>query len=868
MKKIIYSLLLFFLASGFFCTSYAQYGWDAQFPGTTENFYSDYFTDVFSDWAVGSKGTILQTIDGESNRVIKNSTSECLPLPFIANQGQIDNNVKFYADIFGGTVFITKNGEIVYSFRNIEKEEYFINPHSSNTIKPGGIALKEEMIGARLNTISGEMQTQTKVNYYKGSDQSKWKGKIPTYERIDFGEIYDGINLKIKAYSNNVEKLFIVEAGADPDLIQVNLSGINALGLTDKGELEVKTELGTLKFTKPLAYQEADGEKYFADAAYWIKNNTYGFTISNYDKSKELIIDPLIASTFLGGFNMDGLYYSYVNVDDNGFVYATGVTGSPNFPVTSGVYDEDFNGVDDVFISKFSSDMTTLLASTYFGGILEEYANSLIFDKNGNIFIAGSTGSKDLPVTGQAYDTTFSDNPNGLGYNRDVFIAKFDSDLENLLSSTYLGGYDQDGGWHTMLNTDTSGNIYVGGSTYSSDFPTTPGAFCNTINDFSNDVFVTIFDNLLNNILASTLIGSGGWDVCRAIELDSLGNIYICGGAGGNDFPTTPGAFQEDFVWYGDAFVSIFNNNLTSLTASTYIGGSHNDDINDLVIDKYGDIYVAGKTRSADFPVTPGAYDESFNGSSDIFISKFNKALTKLDVSTYLGGYDYEAFWGETGITIDEEENVYIASGTCSDNFPVTPQAYDISFNGDQDVIVSKFDKDLGHLIASTFLGGPSDDYAVHVVLHGNNILINGHTWSYKFPTTPGAYDTIYNSSGDVFISIFDSDLSAVVTDITENNDRILPNAVFLYPNFPNPFHLETNIIFDLSESCLVELAIYDLSGKMVKSLVKGFKEAGHYSLTWDGTDSQGKLVVPGIYIYKIKAGNFIDSKRCIVLRN
>lgn len=792
---------------------------------------------------------------------------ECLPLPFIANQGQIDNNVKFYADIFGGTVFITKNGEIVYSFINIEKEEYYINPHTANTKKTGGIALKEKMVGARLNTISGEMQTQTKVNYYKGSDQSKWRGKIPTYERIDFGEIYDGIYLKIKAYSNNIEKLFIVEAGADPDLIKVNLSGINALGLTDKGELEIKTELGTLKFTKPVAYQEADGEKKFTDAAYWIKNNTYGFTISNYDKSKELIIDPLIASTFLGGYNMDGCFYSYVNIDDSGFVYATGVTGSPNFPVTPGAYDEDFNGDDDVFISKFSSDLTTLLASTFFGGTKEEYANSLIIDKNGNIFIAGSTGSKDLPVTGQAFDTTFNGNPAGLGWNRDVFIAKFDNDLENLLSSTYLGGSDQDGAWHTMLNTDTSGNIYVGGGTYSSNFPTTPGAFCNTINSV-NDVFVTIFDNQLHKIVASTLIGSNGFDVCRAIELDSLGNIYICGGAGGAGFPTTPGAYQENFVWYGDAFVSIFKNDLTSLIASTYIGGHHNEDANDLIIDKYGDIYVAGKTQSSDFPVTPGAYDESFNGCSDIFISKFTGDLTKLDASTFLGGYYYDNFWEETGITIDEEENVYIASGTHSDNFPVTPQAYDISFNGDQDAIVSKFDKDLEQLIASTFLGGPYEDHAVHVILHGNNILINGETWSYKFPTTTGAYDTIYNSSGDVFISIFDSDLSAVVTDIAENNDRILPNAVFLYPNFPNPFHLETNIIFDLSESCLVELAIYNLSGKMVKSLVKGFKEAGHYSLTWDGTDNQGKLIVPGIYIYKIRAGNFIDSKRCIVLRN
>ncbi|MCD4745779.1 MAG: hypothetical protein K8R58_05725 [Bacteroidales bacterium] len=139
MKKFIYSLLIFFLAFGFICISYAQYGWGTQNIGSIENLYSDYF------------------IDGESNRITQNRTSECLPIPFIANRGQIDNNVKFYTDFFGGTVFITKNGEIVYSFINIEKEKNYINPHTANTKKTEGIALKEKMLGARLNTISGEM---------------------------------------------------------------------------------------------------------------------------------------------------------------------------------------------------------------------------------------------------------------------------------------------------------------------------------------------------------------------------------------------------------------------------------------------------------------------------------------------------------------------------------------------------------------------------------------------------------------------------------------------------------------------------------------------------------------------------------------
>nr|NQU90710.1 SBBP repeat-containing protein [Bacteroidota bacterium] len=755
-----------------------------------------------------------------------------------------------------------------YTFINTDNKRALANPGNPSNKATAGIALKEKILGSRSNTVSGEMPTQAKVNYFKGADPLKWQREIPTFDRINLGEIYEGIDLKIKAFGKNVEKLFFVQPGADPGLIQLSLSGANALEITDSGELAVETGPGTIVFTRPVAYQEIEGEKTFVDVAYWINNNTYGFSVGDYDPSNELVIDPLIASTFLGGHAMDGFLYAYATVDDEGYVYITGVTKAANFPVTPGAYDPGYNFGDDVFITKFTSDLTKIESSTYFGGIEDDCATSLIFDNNGNVFIAGYTGSRDLPITGQPYDSTYNGDPNGLGYDWDVFVAKFDHDMQNLLVSTYLGGYDQDGGYHTMLNMDpATGNIIVGGATYSSDFPTTPGAFCNTIN-FVNDIFVSIFDDQLHHLLASTLIGSNGWDECLSVQLDSDGNICFCGEAGGSGFPTTPGAYQENFVWYGDAFVAKFNISLDTLVASTYIGGGDTEGALDLALSQNGDVIIAGFTESADYPVTPGAYDESFNGDHDIFISKFSGDLTKLNASTYLGGNDIESFWGTLGMVMDEEENIFVSSGTFSEDFPVTPNAYNTFPMGDEDVFVSKFDPDLVQLTASTLIGGKDDEFGIDIMMLNNNVLVVGQTWSEKFPVTTTAFDTSYNYTGDLFLSIFDGELSSPITGVSENTNRNIPDGLTLHPNYPNPFLYHTNITFILSESCLVELAIYDVTGNRVKSLINNKVISGRHTVSWDRTNNQGESVAPGIYVYKIKAGNFIDSKHCVVLRN
>src|SRR3990167_3578682 len=494
-----------------------------------------------------------------------------LHVPFIANDGQADEKVKFYANTFAGSVFVTKDGEIVYALPGRDKgqdagnvgangrspmqgrdmmdygprvtengirttsefldlflishlssavhgelvepsnqvgwikalsfapnpstaeSQYLVDSHSLNrstersrrsppyntgipqsatqNLSPTsigdpqsdandvalkedasprplrerdrvrGLSLKETFIGAKISEVKGEGSSATKVSYFKGNDPSKWKNNISTYELVNLGEVYEGIGLRLKAYGNNVEKLFTVKPGANPEQIKIRLSGIRSpenppplspslrgtvgcpplagaggglgargLSVNKHGELEIETELGPVKFSKPVAYQEIDGKRVYVDVEYDIQKveagmlnqetrspearskrtevrgkihatrktghgsrktatetfpqsaiqnlsstsigdpkSEYGFTVAAYDTTKDLIIDPLLASTYLGGTS-DDFGYS-ITLDTSGNVYVTGYTGSTDFPTTSGAYDTSYSG-GDVFVSK------------------------------------------------------------------------------------------------------------------------------------------------------------------------------------------------------------------------------------------------------------------------------------------------------------------------------------------------------------------------------------------------------------------------------------------------------------------------------------------------------------------------------------
>jgi len=695
----------------------------------------------------------ITSVDSDiaNDPILDSSKLSTVSLPFIKNQGQLDDTVKLYVNTFAGTVFVTSDG-LTYSIIDQNEDESF-----------NGISIRETLLNSNPLNIIGIDQSESIVNYFIGK-QENWQSNIPTYNGVSLGEVWPSIDVTLKAYGNNVEKIFTVTPGGTVHDIALSFDGIDNLSVSSGGDLLLDTELGMISMTAPTAYQYIDGVKNNVEAYYTINGNEYGFVVGEYDDNYDLIIDPLLASTFLGGSSDDR--GGSVTLDSSGNVYVTGRAGPIDFPLTAGVYDETYNGgFYDIYVSKFDNDLTTLQASTLIGGSLHEWSKGIILDSSGNVFVSGDTYSSDFPTTTGAYDETFNDTSGFF----DIFLFKLSNDLTSLLASTYLGGNSVDA-LHSYIDIDSSGNVFIAGVTSSSDFPSTVGSYNEIKNGFQQDAFVTKFNNDLTSI-TSTFIGGSSGDSAFHVVLDGSDNVLIGGNTQSSDFPTTPGAYVETHTGHNDAFISKFDNNLTTLLASTFISVPFGAGFfHGMALDANNNVFSSLITKSPDFPTTLGAYDETFNGERDLIISKLSPDLTTLLAATYLGGSNVEI---SEVVAIDSSGNVFVSGLTISSDFPTTIDAYDQTydghteiFSGNTEVYVSKLSNDLTTLLASTFVGGPNQEDATFMDIDSSgNVFLVGNAYD-GFPTTAGAYDETYNGLSDAFIAKLDNDLSAVTVDV------------------------------------------------------------------------------------------------------
>ena len=632
-----------------------------------------------------------------------------LTVPFVKNEGQggLSPKISYYAQVFGGQVLVSSEG---------------LSYVSSNSF------IKERFLSPIPFAPFGDEVSPTHVSYFVGSKEN-WRSDIPSFNTLLAKEVWPAIDVSLRAYQNNLEKIFVLHPGSDPDYIQLSVEGAG-LAIDEGGRLVFRTPVGEMTMTKPYAYQEIGGKRVEIPAAYAISgmNSSYGFHLGTYDKKQPLFIDPLIASTFFAGSGFAAA--TDIARDSSGNIYVSGAAGT-SFPVTAGAYDESYNGgAQDIFVMKLDPTLSTLLAATYIGSPSTDSANGLVVDSSGNVYISGSVSTSTFPATVGAYDETF----NG---SSDAFVSKFNSSLTTLLASTYLGGTGSDQGFELAL--DSSGNLYVTGRT-TAGFPTTSGAYDETYNGSSDfDSFIAKFDPTLSTLSASTYLGGSGTDQGINLTIDSAGNVYGIGQAG-TGFPTTSGAYDETQNGSDDAYVVKLNSTLTTLSAATFLGGSGSDTGRGIALDSSGNLYLTG-TGASGFPTSTGAYDTTQNGSEDIFITEMNSTLTTLIASTFVGGSGLDR---GTRLVLDTAGNVYV-SGNVSSGFPTSTGAYDTTQNGSTDAAISKVSSDLTTLIAATFIGGSGVD-------QGNDLLIDSSGNVYlvgqagvsggTFPSTPGAYDT------------------------------------------------------------------------------------------------------------------------------
>ena len=539
---------------------------------------------------------------------------------WVKNEGQWDERALFSAPGYFGTTWIAKDGQLVHVA--VKGKESWV--------------ISERWVGGKAKAITPEEELPTKVSYFVGNDPSKHRSNLPTYRYVSLGEVWSGVEVKLKATQKTVEKLFYIKPGADPSKIVVEVDGAKGLKLSNDGEIIIQTGLGDLKLSKPIAWQEKDGKKLPVEVSYkLLGKNRYSFVVAKADPSLPIVIDPILQSTYLGGSGSDTVNALAIH-PQTGEVYVAGATSSTNFPGTLGRTSTD----RDAFVARLKSDLTQILQATYLGGSNTEYANALaIHPTTGEVYVAGYTASTNFPNTSGGVQASSG------GGSSDAFVARLKSDLTQIPQATYLGGNGGDSAYALVIH-PTTGDVYVAGRTFSTNFPNTLGgaqASCGGSGCSSQpDAFVARLSADLTQILQSTYLGGGGSDYANALAISSTGDVYVAGYTNSNDFPGTTGGAQTTCNGCSsgspaiyDAFVAKLKSDLTQILQSTYLGGSNTDYANALAISSMGDVYVAGYTNSNDFPGTTDGAQTTCNGCSsgsspsyDVFVARLSINLT------------------------------------------------------------------------------------------------------------------------------------------------------------------------------------------------------------------------------------------------
>jgi hypothetical protein len=391
--------------------------------------------------------------------------------------------------------------------------------------------------------------------------------------------------------------------------------------------------------------------------------------------------------------------------------------------------------------------------STYLGGSGDDSPFYMDVDRFGSVYVAGCTTSTDFPTTPDSLQSTFAGGTFGGTFDGDAFVTKLNPQGSAVVYSTYLGGAGDDCGLGIAVN--PLGVAYLTGQTSSTDFPTTSRAFQPSFGGGNLDGFVAKLSADGSVLIYSTYLGGSGDDAALIGPTDSGGHVYAEGLTSSTDFPTTAGAFQRTYGGGAvDAFVSKLKADGSGLIFSTYLGGSGDDLGFDGTIDRFGNAYITGITSSADFPTTPRAFQRAYGGGDfDTFVTKVKQDGSGLVYSTYLGGSGHEE---PRDLTVDVFGNAYVPGFTSSNDFPITPGAFQTSFaGGNWDGYVTKFNPAGTGVVYSTYLGGSGDDFAGAVrVDRLGNAYVPGLTSSTDFPTTANAFQSTYGGgNSDAFVT-------------------------------------------------------------------------------------------------------------------
>src|SRR5262245_2196007 len=696
-----------------------------------------------------------------------------LAVPFVENAGQSDPRVAYYAPTFSGTVFVTKEGELVYALPAPGHRD------AAGLGRPAtGWTLTESFVDGR-STPVGAHSAATHLSVFAGNDPARWQRDVASYADVDLGPVWPGISVALTAHGKQVEKVFTVEPGAVPDAIRVRVAGAESLAVADDGGMVLHTGVGEVRLTPPVAYQEIAGTRRILPAQYALSGDEYGFRVSGYDPTLPVVIDPLLQATRLGGSGDDEAFT--LAIGPAGDVYVAGVTDSLNFPGTGpGAQPRLGGGSGDAFVARLNASLTALEQATYLGGSGDDVAIRLaIAPTTGEVYVVGLTSSANFPGTsGGAQSALAGAN---LANPLDGFVARLNADLTTLEQATYLGGSGTRDTVNLIAIAPATGNVYVAGPTNSVDFPGVTGGAQSIPGGGANDTFVARLNAGLTTLGQATLFGGTAEETPFAMAIaPTTGDVYVTGRTSSINLPGTNGGVQSALNGTQDAFVARLNASLTALRQATYLGGTAGDDGDALAIaPTTGEVYVAGSTSSVDFPGTAGGAQSvignvvvggiSVGGATDVFVARLSAGLTALNQATYLGGSCPAGSLLCRDLPVAMRlttSDVYLAGVTDSTNFPGTAGGAQSAPGGGSDAFVARLSTDLTALHQSTYLGGTGVDTAQDLAIAPTtgDVYIAGLTVSPVFPGTAGGAQGAPGGGQDGFVARLSADLRAAST--------------------------------------------------------------------------------------------------------
>jgi hypothetical protein len=647
-----------------------------------------------------------------------------LPLIFEPNSGQVSSDVRFLTRGNAYAVFLQSDKTVLVLPPRIGDHEE----------RPSAVTLK--LLGSnKVADLEGLDPLPGKSNYFLGKRPETWIAGVPQYGRVRLKSIYPGIDLVYYGTDGQLEYDFVLSPGADSSALRFRVEGAKKIVADASGNLSLQVTDGTIELQKPAIYQQADGVRRTIAGSFVLRSdNEIGLTVGDYDPRKALVIDPVLSystligasgntqvqgvavdpggdiyvtgttfaidyptvaafqsknngttnifvtklnpagnkilySTYLGGGGFDNA--AAIAVDETGAAYITGTVGSSDFPTTPGAFMTTCQSICYTpFVTKFLSD-GSLAFSTFMGGS-DSPAHAIAVDSAGEAYIAGDTGSDDLPTTPGSFEPTF---PGGALCTSCIngYVEKLNASGTALAYSTYFGAVGFGGIPSTIgsgIAVDTEGSAYLVGNT--TGIPVQNAIQSSLVGGNLADAFIAKFSPDGSSLVYSTYFGGGG-DNATGVAVDSFGNVHVVGTSASCEFPLSLQALSTICVTPGEAekvFVTTLNSTGSAILFSTFLQTGFSSGI---TVDKNGNSYVTGIAADNNWPLlNPIENNPQEPAPYSPYTS--NSFISELDLS---GNLLFSTFLGQSGggsqtagIAIDGKGGIYIA-GAGQGDFPL-----------------------------------------------------------------------------------------------------------------------------------------------------------------------------------------------------